>query len=82
MLIKRNTSSVKFFSEMGTQIRLAQRAKYKMLPVILECSSRFQRETFYQLQACTHIFVVSCLTILHILVELMPVGIQIFTLLF
>ena len=34
------------FSEMGTQIRIAWRAKYKMLPVILECSSRLQGENF------------------------------------
>ena len=42
------------FSEMGTQIRIAWRAKYKMLPVILECSSMLQVKTFYQLQACTY----------------------------
>ena len=66
------------FSEMGTQIRIAWRAKYKMLPVILECSSRLQVNTFYHLQACTHISVLSCLSIFHILVELILVGIQIF----
>ena len=70
------------FSEIGTQIRVAWRAKYKMLHVLLECSLRLQVKTFYQLQACTHISVLSCLSILHILVELILVGIQIFTLLF
>ena len=70
------------FSEMGTQIRIAWRAKYKILPVILECSSRLHVKTFYQLQACTHISVLSGLSILHILVELILAGIQIFTLLF
>ena len=86
------------FSEVGAQIRTAQRAKYKMLPVVLECFSRLQVKTFYQLQACTHISVVlfsgenflsvtgmhthfRCL-VLHILVELLLVRVQIFTLLF
>ena len=69
------------FSEVETQIRIAQRAKYKILPVIHEYSSRLQVKTFYELQTCTHISVLSCLLILHILVELILVGIQIFTLL-
>ena len=30
------------FSEMGTQIRIAWRAKYKMLSVVLDCFSRLQ----------------------------------------
>ena len=45
-----------FFSEMGTQIRIASRAKYKMLPVVVECFSRLQVKTFYPLQAYTHTF--------------------------
>ena len=70
------------FSEMGTQIRIAWRAKHKVLPVIFECYSKFQVKNFNQLQACTHISVLYCLSILHILVELILVGTQIFTLLF
>ena len=70
------------FSEMGTQVRIAWSAKYKMLPVIVECSSRLRVKTFYQLQTCTHLSVLSCLSVLNILVELILVGIQIFTLLF
>ena len=41
---------------MGTQIRMAYRAKYKMLSVVLECFSRLQVKIFYQLQACTYTF--------------------------
>ena len=81
MLTKGSVSVLNFF-EMGTQIRIAWRAKYKMLPVILECSSRLQVKSFYQLQACIHISLLSCLSILHILVELILAGIKIFTLLF
>ena len=41
---------------MGTQIRIASRAKYKMLSVVLECFSTLQVKIFCQLQACTHTF--------------------------
>ena len=44
------------FSEMKTQVRIAWRAKYKMLSVVLECFSRLEVKIFYQLQACTHTF--------------------------
>ena len=30
------------FSEMGTQIRIALRAKYEVLPMVLECSQGFR----------------------------------------
>ena len=39
---------------MGTEIRMAYRAKYKMLSVVLECFSKLQVKIFYQLQVCTH----------------------------
>ena len=46
-----------YFSEMGTHIRIAWRAKYKVLSVILECFARLLGENFlYQLQARTHTF--------------------------
>ena len=44
------------FSEMGTHIRIAWRANYKILSVVLECISRLQVKILYQLQACTHTF--------------------------
>ena len=44
------------FFKIGTQIRIAQRTKYKILCVVLECFSRLQVKIFYQLQACTHTF--------------------------
>ena len=47
---------INFFFKMGTEIRMAYRAKHKMLSVVLECFSKLQVKIFYQLQVCTHTF--------------------------
>ena len=40
--------------EMEIQIRMAKRARYKMLLMVYECRLRAQTEDFYQLHACAH----------------------------
>ena len=64
-------------SEVGTQIRTAWRAKYKMLSGVLDCLSRLQVKIFILITGMHTLSVLSCLSILHILVELLLVRIQI-----
>ena len=42
--------------EMRTQIRMATRTKFQMLPVVHECCLKLQTKTFQQFFACARTF--------------------------